>query len=264
MSSPRLPQVSVVMPCFNSAQTLCQAVDSVIAQSFAGWELIVVDDGSTDECPDILSQYAASDERIRIFKNERPSGASGARNRGLKEVSGRYIAFLDSDDYWLPHKLETQINAMRQHAAGLACSAFDVIDGKGRLIGDVRPNPGPLTYRSMLRYNSVGCLTAMLDREFCGDIRFNPELTKNEDYQLWLSVLRRGAKGICLGEKLAVYRLHEKTLSSNKFSAARNRWRVYREFERFGLLASVFLFLIYGLTGIWKSLSIRRGRFAWS
>ena len=96
MSSPRLPQVSVVMPCFNSAQTLRQAVDSVIAQSFAGWELIVVDDGSTDECPDILSQYAASDERIRIFKNERPSGASGARNRGLKEVSGRYIAFLDS------------------------------------------------------------------------------------------------------------------------------------------------------------------------
>jgi teichuronic acid biosynthesis glycosyltransferase TuaG len=263
LNSSQLPLVSIIMPCFNGASTLRQAVDSVISQTLTDWELIIVDDGSTDGSMTLLSQYYGSDKRIRVFVNTSRSGASGARNHGLQRARGRFIAFLDSDDFWLAHKLDIQVTGMRRNGAGLLCSAYDVIDAQGKVIGDVTPKPGTLTYRSMLRYNSVGCLTAIIDRECTGDVRFSDDLARGEDYQLWLSLLRRGVVAICQREKLAVYRLHGKTLSSNKLSAARSRWRVYREFEKYGVLTSMSLFLMYGITGIWKNLSIRRKRYVW-
>jgi teichuronic acid biosynthesis glycosyltransferase TuaG len=248
------------MPCHNGGRTIEQAVRSVMAQTFIAWELIIVDDGSTDDSPDRIAALAAGDHRIRIIRNDKPSGAGAARNAALRSTRARYVAFLDCDDAWLPEKLSIQLQAMEDAGAALACGPYDVMDGAGTITGHVAPPPGPLSYRAMLANDLVGCLTAVLDRSQCGDVRFNTELPKSEDYQLWLSILKRGLRGICVPETLGIYRVHGNTLSSNKFSAARNRWRVYREFQKHNLITSAFFFSIYAVTGVLKMMSMQRNR----
>jgi teichuronic acid biosynthesis glycosyltransferase TuaG len=255
------PKVAVIMPCHNGAHTLTQAVQSVIDQTFKDWELVIVDDGSTDPSPQIIQDFAAADPRIRSVRNEKASGASNARNKALRFTRARYVAFLDSDDAWLPHKLEAQLKSMQENGAALACGSYDVMDGSGMIIGAVRPKPGFLSYRGLLTDCSVGALTAVLDRSLCGDIQFNSQLSTSEDYQLWLSLIRRGLTAICLPETLAVYRVHGKTLSSNKFVAARNRWRVYREFERYNVVTSAFYFAAYAVIGVLKMGAMRRQKY---
>lgn len=247
------------MPCFNGARTVEQAIRSAFAQTYHDWELVVVDDGSRDASPAILQQLAASDARVRIFTNDTPSGASTARNRALSEARGRYVAFLDADDAWLPLKLELQLRAMVEGKAALVCSSYDVMDADGTITGSVRPKPGPLKYRSMLGNNPVGTLTALVDRKLCGNVRFQQDLRTGEDYQLWLSIIRRGLTGICLPDVLAVYRVHGNSLSSNKVLAARNRWRVYREFERLSWPTSALLLAQYAITGVLKTVKMRMG-----
>ena len=253
-------KVAVIMPCHNGAKTLSQAVQSVIAQTFTNWELVFVDDGSTDGSPEIIRAFAAGEPRIRCVRNEKASGASNARNKALRLTRARYVAFLDSDDAWLPHKLDAQLKVMQEHGAALCCGSYDVMDASGTIIGGVRPTPGPLSYRGLLMNCSVGALTAVLDRSLCGDIQFSTGLATSEDYQLWLSLLRRGLVAVCLPDTVALYRVHGKTLSSNKFAAARNRWRVYREFEHHNLVTSAIYFTGYAVTGVLKAAAMRRQR----
>jgi teichuronic acid biosynthesis glycosyltransferase TuaG len=256
----RQARVAVIMPCHNGESTLAQAIESVLQQSFADWELLIVDDGSTDGSRAVIDAFRQRDPRIRLLSNPQPSGASSARNRALGETDARFVAFLDSDDAWKPKKLELQLNALATYGAALACSAYEVMDGDGIVIGSVNPEPGVLKYDSLLGNNPVGTLTAVLDRELCGDFRFNTALPKSEDYYLWLNVLKGGRTGICLEETLASYRVHGKTLSSNKLSAARNRWRVYRDFEKHDLPTALLYFTRYAVSGIVKMLSMRRKR----
>lgn len=244
------------MPCYNAARTLEEAVQSAIAQTYKNWELIIVNDGSRDESPAILERLQAQDSRVRVIHNTQPSGASAARNRALSVAEGRYIAFLDADDLWLPYKLENQLAAMQEHGIGLCCGWYETMDADGRLIGNVRPTPGFLTHRSLLCDCVVGCLTAVLDRSLTGDVRFDPRLPRGEDYHLWLSILKSGVKGFCVGETLGRYRVGSNTLSSNKLAAARTRWQVYR-FEQYSVLTSALYFVGYAVTGLMKTLSMR-------
>ena len=253
--------VAVIMPCHNGERTVRQAIESVLAQTFTDWELVVVNDGSTDESAALLDRMAAADSRIRVIHNSRPSGVAAARNRALRATTARYVAFLDCDDAWMPEKLGLQMAAMEKHGAALACGPYDVMDGDGRLVGSIRVRPGSLGYRDALGHNPIGCLTVVLDRSICGPVEFNPTLPRSEDYQLWLSILRRGLRGICLNDTLGLYRVHGKSLSSNKLAAARCRWRVYRTFEKLDLFTSAYYFSIYAVTGVMKMLRMRRGRF---
>jgi teichuronic acid biosynthesis glycosyltransferase TuaG len=248
------------MPCYNAQRTLRQAVDSALQQTFPDWELLIVDDGSSDKSAAMLAGFASQEPRIRVFRNRKPSGAAAARNLALSEARGRYVAFLDSDDAWLPHKLETQLREMTAAKAALSSGAFEAMDAEGRTIGLFRPRPGLLTYRALLGNNRIGTVTTMLDRSLCGDVRFNPTLPQSEDYHLWLSILKRGLTGICLGDTLAKYRVHGGTLSSNKLSVARTRWRVYREFEHHGVAASAFYFVSYSIWGVMKTIAMHRQR----
>jgi teichuronic acid biosynthesis glycosyltransferase TuaG len=254
------PLVSIIMPCYNAQRTLQQAVDSALQQTFPDWELLIVDDGSSDESAAMLARFASQEPRIRVFRNRKPSGAAAARNLALSEARGRYVAFLDSDDAWLPHKLETQLREMTAAKAALSSGAFEAMDADGRTIGLFRPRPGLLTYRALLGNNRIGTVTTMLDRSLCGDVRFNPTLPQSEDYHLWLSILKRGLTGICLPDTLAIYRVHGGTLSSNKLSVARTRWRVYREFEHHSVAASAFYFVSYSIWGVMKTLAMHRRR----
>jgi teichuronic acid biosynthesis glycosyltransferase TuaG len=253
--------VAVIMPCHNGERTLRQAVESVLAQTFTDWELVIVDDGSTDGSASIIEQMAAAEPRIRLLRNTTPSGAAAARNRALRETYARYVAFLDSDDAWLPDKLQVQLRAMQDSGAALACSSYDVMDGDGKITGTVHADSGKLTYHQALGYNPIGCLTVVLDRSLCGAVQFDPTLPRSEDYQLWLSILRQGLIGISVSDTLGLYRVHGKSLSSNKLAAARCRWLVYRGFERLGLLASTYYFIVYAATGVVKMLRMRQRRF---
>ena len=253
--------VAVIMPCHNGQRTVRQAIESVLAQTFTDWELVVVNDGSTDESAAFLDRMATADPRIRVIHNPRPSGVAAARNRALHATTARYVAFLDCDDAWVPEKLSLQLAAMEQHRAALACGPYDVMDGDGRLIGSTRVRPGSLEYQDALGDNPIGCLTVVLDRSICGPVEFTPTLLRSEDYQLWLSILRRGLRGICLSDTLGRYRVHGKSLSSNKLAAARCRWRVYRTFEKLDLFASSYYFCVYAVTGVMKMIRMRHGRF---
>jgi glycosyltransferase involved in cell wall biosynthesis len=253
------PGVSVIMPCYNAAQTLEDAVRSVIAQTYTNWELIVINDGSRDESPAILERLRTEDSRLRVIRNPQPSGASAARNRGLSIAAGRYIAFLDADDLWLPHKLETQLAVMKKHGVALCCGWYDTMDAQGHPMGQVRPEQGVLTHRSLMFDCVIGCLTAVIDRSLAGPVQFDPRLPRGEDYHLWLTILKSGAKGYCVGETLARYRVQSNTLSSNKLAAARTRWQVYR-FEDYNLAKSAFYFCGYAVTGMLKTVSMRSHR----
>ena len=206
--------VSVIMPVFNSGRFVKAAVDSVISQTFTDWELIIVDDCSTDETPQIIADLASVDERIRVFRLPANTGSpAGPRNKGIEEAKARYIAFLDSDDRWLPTKLEEQIREMKGKKAALSCTAYDVINGSGARIGGFNV-PSETTFTQLLTHNTLGCLTVMYDSAELGK-RYFP-YCGHEDYALWLDIAREGIRVVGINNRLAEYRQRGGSVSSNK------------------------------------------------
>ncbi|MER5889357.1 glycosyltransferase family 2 protein [Streptomyces sp. NPDC001941] len=233
-----MPLVSVVMPVYNSAATLGAAVRSVLTQTHTDVELLVTDDRSTDESMDLLRDFAARDERVRPERAPEQGGAGKARNLAMERARGDYIAFLDSDDMWLPEKAEKQLAFAAEGDAPLTFTSYYKMDAdyagdstdwvpNGRVI-QARAH---VDYRAMLVQDHIGALTAMYDRNVLGT-RLMPDMRKRQDYALWLSIMRDGADARGLAEPLAVYRAHQAgSLSSNKLSLVQYNWALYREHE---------------------------------
>jgi teichuronic acid biosynthesis glycosyltransferase TuaG len=240
-----MPLVSVIMPAYNAAATIASAIDSVKRQTIEDWELLVVDDWSRDKTAQIIEDYSRLDRRIRVLRTERNSGSPAIpRNVATRAASGRYIAFLDADDVWLPQKLERQTQAMRDANAVLCCSGYTVIDQFGQQIGSFVP-PRRAEYRELLKRNTIGCLTVVYDTKRFGKREF-PHCG-HEDYALWLDMLREGESALGLPEKLASYRLMPGSVSSDKLKVARFFWHIYRERENFGLVLSAYMCMRYAL-----------------
>ena len=238
-----MPLVSVVMPVYNAATTLGASVRSVLAQTHGDWELLVTDDGSTDDSWDALEAFARADERIKPERGPGRSGTAGARNAAIGRADGDYVAFLDSDDLWLPTKLDRQLAFAARGSAPLTFTSYFKVDAAfdGEAVGwapndrIVRARP-MLDYRAMLQQNHIGCLTAMYDRQALGT-RFMPDLRKRQDYALWLSILRDGTTARGLIEPLALYRDRRPgSLSSNKLSLVEYNWTLYRHVDPAGEL----------------------------
>lgn len=241
-----MPLVSVVMPVHNAAATLGSSVRSVLAQTHSDLELLVTDDASKDGSPELLAELAATDERLRFRPAPERGGAARARNLAIERARGDYVAFLDSDDMWLPEKLERQLDFARLAQAPLTYTAYYKIDGDhtgeaaefspdGRVVR-ARSHVG---YREMLLQNHIGALTAMYDRNRLGR-RMLPDIRKRQDYALWLSIMRPGITARGLDEPLALYRYQRAgSLSSNKLSLVPYNWSVYREHEQLSLPWSV-------------------------
>ena len=243
-----MPLVSVVMPAHDAAGTLVSSIRSVQAQSHPDWELLVTDDGSTDQTWTILSEAARLDSRIRPERSDRQLGAAGARNAAIERARGQYVAFLDADDLWLADKLTKQLAFAADHrapvtftgyykvAADFAGDAADFVPN-----GRVVPARGELTYAVMLRQNYIGCLTGMYSVAALGR-RFMPDLRKRQDYGLWLSLLRDGTVARGLDEPLALYREQRAgSLSgSSRLSLVRYNWELYRRVEQLSLARSVW------------------------
>lgn len=221
------PRVSVLMPAFNAAETLADAAASVVAQSAADWELIIVDDASADGTRAVAEALTRSDPRIRLISLERNGGAAAARNMALGAARGRYIAFLDSDDLWLPHKLARQIAFMEQTGTALCYSGFwRMRAGEPDTARRLVRVPDRIDRAGLLRGNVIGCLTAIYDRDRLGDCPM-PDLRLRQDYALWLDILSRTPHAHGLDAPLAVHRQRSGSLSANKWQAIRATWFMY-------------------------------------
>lgn len=219
------PQVSVLMPAWNAAATLAEAVASVREQTFASWELLIADDASTDETRAIAEALAGTDPRIRLLAHDRHEGAASARNRALAASRGRYVAFLDADDLWLPEKLERQVRFMCDTGAALSHTGY-VRRRAGR--ADRRVSvPDAVGYEDLLRGNVIGCLTAMYDTASCGKVPMRA-IPRRHDFALWLDIVKRCGPARGLDLPLAVYRVSPHSLAANKIRASADTWRMYR------------------------------------
>lgn len=222
--------VSIIMPCFNSEAFLQDAIGSVRQQTFSNWELIICDDRSTDKSVLIANKYASLDPRISVIDNIYSKGAPGARNSSLDVASGRYIAFLDSDDLWYIDKLEQQIEFMEKSQIAFCYSYHDMILQNSSFLGSYMA-PRKVNSRKMKLSNFIPCSTAVYDSKILGKV-YQPEIMKRNDFALWLKILNGGVVDTahCLPISTSRYRVNSYGLSSNKLDALIFFWRCLTEY----------------------------------
>ena len=238
------PDVSVIMPAHNTAGFLDEAVQSVRSQTVQSWELLIVNDRSTDGTLEKAKRWAELDQRIQALDNvKEPPGAATARNTAIELARGRFIAFLDSDDVWLPRKLETQINTFKETGAALVHSSYQVIDEQGATLG-VRIPKSRIGYLELLSRNEIGCLTAVYDTHKVGKL-YCPMVYNRNDYGIWLHALRGGGMAVGVADALAKYRIRASSLGSSKLKGVGNLWIIYRKYERLSLFKSASLIARY-------------------
>ncbi len=231
--------LTVVTPLYNSAQYIDDAIRSVVSQTFRDWEYLIVDDCSTDEGPEIAEAYCRTDSRIRLIRLSENSGAGICRNRGIEESRGRYIAFLDSDDLWLPDKLEIQLSVMKNHHISFTFTDYRKMNEEGVLSKQVVTCRETLSYRRQLKTNYVGCSTAVYDTQYYGE-RYFPVIRKRQDYGLWLNLLESGPPGRGIPTVLTHYRVRTGGLSGNKLELIRHNWNLYRSVLGFSRVLSAY------------------------
>lgn len=236
--------VSIITPSYNSARFIQQCIESVMSQTYNKWEMIIVDDFSNDNSRDIINFFCEKDDRIKPVFLEKNIGPSGARNIAMQKSSGRYIAFLDSDDVWDPYKLEKQISFMEYNNIAFSYTGYQVISEDGDIRNSIIKVPALITYHDYLKNTIIGCLTVILDKTQIGDLKM-PDIRTSQDMAFWLLILRNGFSAYGLNESLAKYRVVRDSNSSNKIRAVKDVWFVYREIERLNLFYSLWCFINY-------------------
>jgi teichuronic acid biosynthesis glycosyltransferase TuaG len=248
------PTVSVVMPTYNSAVFLKDAIDSVLSQTFKDWELIIVDDASTDDTTEVLSSY--QHPQISIHKNEKNLGVSESRNFAIKLAKGEWIAFLDSDDVWHPEKLQRQLDHMAKENSNFSCTNVAWMDETSKNIGFGQPLPERITYKMLLYQNIIPLSSVILRRAILAEDKF--ENRGNEDFALWLRILRRGDYCTVLNDQLTTYRFRVNSRSTNKLKSAISNWRIYIEVAELPLDQAAHYMLQYVVRSLKKYSSIKK------
>ena len=244
--------VSIITPMYNSGKFIKDTIDSVINQTYKDWEMIIVDDCSTDISPEIVKSYAENESRIKYIRTEQNGGVSKARNTALKNADGQYIAFLDSDDIWDKEKLEKQINFMKEKDCAISFTSYELIDEENKKLNKVVRVVESIDYKTLLKGNILGCLTVIIDKSKL-DFEIKMSGVRHEDYALWLSILKRGYIAYGIDEVLAQYRKSLTSLSGNKVKSAMWTWNIYRNVEKIPLHKSIYYFINYAINGIKKS-----------
>ena len=207
--------VSIIMPSWNTGNFIAESIQSVINQTYKNWELIIVDDCSTDNTDEVVSFY--KDQRIKYLKNEKNSGAAITRNKALREAQGEWIAFLDSDDLWAPEKLEHQINFMKNNGYNLSFTEYEKIDEESKPLNVYVSGPEMVNKRKMYNYDYIGQLTMMYSTKAFGLIQIK-DIKKNNDYAIRLQLYKKdGTCAYLLKENLAKYRVRKVSISHDKF-----------------------------------------------
>lgn len=245
------PLVSIIMPCYNAECYIAQSIESVLAQTYQNWELLITDDGSTDKSVEIISKYSKNDDRINVMVSDEHQGIARTRNMSISRAKGRFVAFLDSDDIWYPEKLEKQVEYMLEHELAFTYSSYEIIDYQGNPKNRIVKDAGVMSYKKYLRNTIICCGTVVVDREKTGHFA-TPIIKTSEDMSLWLSIMKRGFDAYPVPGPLHKYRITPGSASSNKFKAACDVWRVYRKIEKLSLPASVFNFVCYTFNAVKK------------
>lgn len=246
--------ISIITPSFNSENLIQETYNHIVNQNYDCWEWIVTDDGSSDKTLDILNNLAKDDNRIRVFQNNKNSGAAVSRNNSLSKSKGDFIAFIDSDDLWLPGKLEKQITFMLNNDIDFSFTAYELINENGDSI-DKKVDThltNPVSYEDMLRKKAtLGCSTVMLRRSAFDDITM-PLIRTGQDYGLWLKLLKTGSLAYPMLEVLTQYRILPNSISRNKLKKSKRQWQIYREIERLPILKSIECFCFYAWRAVFR------------
>jgi teichuronic acid biosynthesis glycosyltransferase TuaG len=243
-------KVSVIMPCYNSSRFIIDAIESVQNQTYEKWELIIVDDGSTDDTVSKIKNIIKKDNRIKLFVNKQNSGAAMSRNKAISLATGRYIAFLDSDDLWHPNKLEKQLRFMQEGDLAFTFTMYSLIDEEGKELNKVVRIPNKINYKDLLKNTIIGCLTVMIDSKKIKNLKM-PTI-KPEDTATWLCILRNGYSAYGLQEVLAKYRIVRGSASRNKIKAALNYWKLLRYQENINTFYASWCFFNYAINALRK------------
>lgn len=254
------------MPSYNGAEFIADSIDSIISQTYRNWELIITDDCSSDGTQDIIRDYALRDSRIRCFCFEDNRGSGATRNKCIEESRGRYIAFCDSDDRWLPDKLERQLAFMQAHDYAFTFASYYTCNEAGH-VGGIVIAPEKQTLTQTKHDDKIGFLTAMYDTKHCPKL-YMPLLRKRQDWAYVLMIHKEVGAAYALTEPLAIYRLRQNSISRNKWSLIKYNAAVYREIFGYGKLHSyVYLFTFFLPTYFWKriqnKMTERRNRHLW-
>lgn len=239
--------VSIIVPVYGAAEYIAETTAMVKRQTYPNWELIFVDDCSPDDSAEIIEDIIARESKIRLIRKERNEGAAKARNTGLEESKGRYIAFLDADDVWMPDKLEKELAFMQRKQAAFVFTAYEFGDEQARGTGKIVAVPKQLTYKKALSRTVIFTSTVLFDTEKIDrNLLWMPEV-ESEDTATWWKILQSGYTAYGLNEVLVIYRRPGKSLSSNKFTAIKRIWHLYREVERLSLPVSAFCFVSWAI-----------------
>lgn len=242
--------VSIIMPAYNSSRFIGAAIESVLLQTYGKWELLIVDDCSTDNTVSIIQKYANMDVRIKCFCLSQNSGTSIARNKAIQEAKGEYMAFIDSDDLWYADKLQRQKDFMQQRKIFFSCTSYERIDEQSVSLKEKIICPKTTNYKRLLRGNTIGNSTAMYNVKSLG--KFNvPVIRKRNDYALWLKILKKAKDAVGLQDVLVKYRVRGNSLSSNKFGLLKYNWQLYRDIEGLSMARSLFYLGCVCLKKIW-------------
>ncbi|MFL1010606.1 glycosyltransferase family 2 protein [Flavisericum labens] len=231
--------VSIVTACYNSEKYISETINSVLNQTYQNWELLLVDDCSSDNTVGVITKFQNEDKRIKVFLLNENSGAAVSRNKAIKEAQGDFIAFLDSDDKWQSEKLEKHIGFMLDNGYNLSHTSYELIDGKGKPLNKIINAEPVLSYQDMLYSNKIGCLTAIYNQTELGKV-YMPLIRKRQDYGLWLKILKTGEKAYGLKEVLSQYRKTEDSMSRNKLNLIKWNWKLFREVENLSFLKSAY------------------------
>lgn len=238
-----LPLVSIITPSYNSASFIVETITAIQKQTYPNWELLITDDCSTDDSVKIIEGYVRQDSRIKLFQLEKNSGAGVARNFSIRKANGRFIAFCDSDDKWMPNKLEKQVAFMLGCHCALSYSSYIMSNEHGQELRVIVCKPW-ISYWDLVKANGIGCLTAMYDTKYLGKV-YMPDVRKRQDWGLWLIIIKKCIRAYGIKEPLAIYRKRSGSLSSSKLGLIVHNVRIYREVLHFSMWKSwgIFFFL---------------------
>lgn len=236
--------VSIVMPAFNSAGFISESISSVQNQTFENWELLVIDDASRDNTPQVVKDIMTRDPRIKLHSLPANQGAGFARNIGIKASKGTYISFLDADDLWLPHKLEIQLKFMEDQEIEVCYTSYELIDEEGRSKGEKIEALGNLPFKKLLKANYIGNLTGIYHAGRLGKV-YCPLIRKRQDWGLWLLAVKKAGAAKGIKEPLAQYRLRKHSISGNKWEMLGYNYKVYRKVLKFSAVKSSYMMILF-------------------
>ena len=245
------PLVSVIMPAYNAAPFIEEAITSVLRQTMTEWELYVIDDGSTDDSLQIARRIAETDPRVHVLQNEVNMGVAKTRNRGLDLVCGKYVALLDSDDYWHPTMLEAMIARAEESSADLVYCSYELVDEQNQKVCHDFLVPPETSFEASIVRSVITCSTVLMTADIAQNNRF-PTDVYHEDIALWFRLLRDGKRAAGVSEVLAAYRQRANSRSAVKLRSAARRWVIYRKHLKMPLGKSLVTMVRYGYYGLKK------------